>query len=54
MENSKVLSGQEFRERRGQGDCRPSRLIALNRAVELELCLVGNRDALKCFGWGMA
>lgn len=27
---------------------------ALNRAVELELCLVGNRDALKGFGWGMA
>lgn len=48
-----MLSGQEFREEKGQGRCRPWS-GALNRAVELELCLVGNRDALKCFGWELA
>lgn len=27
---------------------------ALNRAVDLELCLIGNRDPLKGLGWSMA
>lgn len=27
---------------------------ALNRAVDLQLCLVGNRHPLKGLGWGMA